>query len=100
MPTMYRCPGELRHTTRGFLYDQREFADAQQARADGWAETLEEAAGLVPMPTPAPEPRSMPTPAPSPVTRAELEAEAEALGIGFNARTSDEKLIERIAARG
>jgi hypothetical protein len=96
MPTMYRCPGELRHTTRGFLYDQREFSDAQQARADGWAETLEEAAGLVP--TPAPRP--MPTPAPSPVTRAELEAEAEALGIGFNARTSDEKLIERIAARG
>jgi hypothetical protein len=96
MPTMYRCPGELRHTTRGFLYDQREFSDVQQARADGWAETLEEAAGR----RSRDKPRPMPTPAPSPVTRAELEAEAEALGIGFNARTSDEKLIERIAARG
>jgi len=50
MPIMYRCPGELRHVTRGFLYDQREFSDAQAARADGWSETLEEAACLAPPP--------------------------------------------------
>ena len=103
MPIMYRCPGELRHTTRGFLYDQHEFADAAQARADGWSDTLEEAAGLVPpaaapVPTPAPEPAPLPSPAPAPVTRASLESEARALGVGFNARTSDETLAQRIAA--
>lgn len=100
MPIMYRCPGELRHITRGFLYDAQDMADVEQAKAEGWAESLEEAAGLVPMPTPAPEPRPMPTPAPAPSSRAELEAQAKALGVPFNARTSDETLAERIAAKG
>lgn len=94
MPIMYRCPGELRHNTRGFLYDERDMPDADKARADGWAETLEEAAGLVPMPSPAPATEAATS------TRAELEAKAKALGVSFNARTSDETLIERIAAKG
>ena len=33
----------------------------------------------------------------SPPTRAELEAKAEELGIGFNSRTRDEVLTQRIA---
>lgn len=97
MPIMFRCPGELRHTTRGFLYDQREFADAAQARADGWAETLEEAAGLVPAAVSAHEQPATPAPVVG-SPRDALEAEARALGVGFNARTSDNTLRERIAA--
>lgn len=54
MPILFRCPGELRHITRGFLYDQRDFADADKAKADGWFDTLEEAAGLVPVNAAAP----------------------------------------------
>jgi hypothetical protein len=34
----------------------------------------------------------------SPPTREELEAKAKQLGVSFNARTSDMKLAERIAA--
>jgi len=49
MPIMYRCPGDKRHVTRGFLYDQRDHADADKAHADGWFDTLEEAAGLAPV---------------------------------------------------
>lgn len=47
MTRMFRCPGELRHVTRGFLYDEQDFADADKARAEGWFDSLEEAAGLV-----------------------------------------------------
>jgi len=49
MPIMYRCPGELRHIKRGFTYDQREMADSDKAKAEGWFDTLEEAAGLAPV---------------------------------------------------
>jgi hypothetical protein len=56
MPILFRCPGELRHVTRGFLYDQRDHADADadKAKAEGWFDTLEQAAGLVPMDAAAP----------------------------------------------
>lgn len=93
MPIMYRCPGELRHITRGFLYDQREFADAAAAKADGWAETLEEAAGLVPLSV---EPEA---PADAPPTRAELEQKAAELGIKFDGRTGDKRLAALIAEK-
>lgn len=95
MPRMYRCPGELRHITRGFLYDEREFADVAEGRAQGWAETLAEAGGYAPVsPAPVPEPADD-----APPTRAELEQKAKELGIPFNARTSDKVLAERIAAK-
>jgi hypothetical protein len=93
---MYRCPGELRHITRGFLYDQRQHADADKAKAEGWFDSLEEAAGLVP---PAPESMALPfvpVDDDAPPTRAEMIAQAEKLGIDVDKRWGDKRLMAEI----
>ena len=91
MPTMYRCPGALRHITRGFLYDKREMDDADKAKAEGWFDTLEEAAGLTAPP--------VVEPAEAPPTRDELEQKAAELGIKFDGRWGDKRLADAIAAK-
>ena len=113
MPMMFRCPGELRHVTRGFLYDQRDMPDADKARADGWFDTLEEAAGLAPPVNAAapanpegvtsecaPDTKSQDAAAPiaddAPPTRAEMEAQAKKLGIKVDGRWSDSRLSAEI----
>lgn len=106
MPILYRCPGELRHVTRGFLYDQRDFADADKAKAEGWFDTLEEAAGLVPMDAAAPakspdsnsesvgdtKPQTVAAP-----TRAEMLAALEAAGVDADGRWGDKRVSAEFA---
>lgn len=99
---MYRTPGPLRRTGGRGTYDIIGADNAEQFKelsAKGWypsydaacggknatkviaaAEALEDAIDDVSAPT-----------------REELEAKAEELGIGFNKRTSNKKLAERIA---
>jgi hypothetical protein len=90
MPIMYRCPGELRHVTRGFLYDQQDHADADKAKAAGWFETLEEAAGLVPVASDEAASDD------EPPTRDEMLAQAEKLGIDVDKRWGDKRLMAEI----
>ena len=93
MPIMYRCPGEQRHITRGFLYDQRDHADADKARAEGWFDTMEEAAGLAPVDpvSVAPEPDDD-----GPPTRDEMLMMAEKYGIDVDKRWGDKRLAAEL----
>jgi len=43
---MYRCPGQNRHPTRGFLYDEKHFDSHENGTLEGWFATLDEAAGV------------------------------------------------------
>ena len=92
MPIMYRCPGELRHVTRGFLYDQRDMPDAESARADGWFDSLEEAAGLVPVESPKVE-----APAQAGPTRSDMVAALEAAGVDVDGRWGDKRITAEFA---
>jgi len=89
-PTMvYRIPGAHR-ASGGLTFDYRGIDDAgalKAALADGWHLSLPEAI--------APEAVDDVSPA----TREELEQKARELGIGFNARTTDAVLAQRIAER-
>lgn len=90
-PTIvYRCPGD--HSLPGGSYSYRGVNDAEQlkeALVCGWFETIGEAIdGKASEPD---EPISEDA-----ATREELEQKAKELDISFNARTSDEKLLERI----
>lgn len=89
---MYRCPGQLRHITRGFLYDQREMADVEKAKAEGWFDTLDEAAGLS-------APVVVEIDDDAPPTRDELEQKADELGIKVDGRWSDKRVSDAIAAK-
>jgi len=94
-PTIvYRCPGD--HQRPGGTYSYRGVADDEQLEAaltDGWFVTLGEAIDgkSSAIETDPAEPESN-----APPTRKELEQQAKELDISFNARTSDEKLLERI----
>ena len=88
---VYRCPGD--HSLPGGSYSYRGVTGAEQlkdALADGWFETMGEAI----------EGKAIPVDddidTVSPPTREELETRAKEMDIAFNARTSDEKLLERI----
>jgi hypothetical protein len=97
MALMYRCPGELRHVTRGFLYDQREQADREAAMADGWFDTLDEAAGLVAPSLPEPIPKPEPEPEPAAPSREAIVAELEARGVDVDKRWGDKRLASELA---
>jgi hypothetical protein len=90
-PTIvYKSPG-LHRATGGKTYDYLGVNDASElsaAMASGWHATLHEAL----FPTVAADPADT-----APATRAELEQKAKELSIGFNARTSDAVLAQRIA---
>jgi hypothetical protein len=93
-PTIvYRCPGD--HQLPGGSYSYRGVNDAEQlkeALVCGWFKTIGEAIeGKAGAPV-----EDEPLDEISPPTREELEAQAKELDIAFNARTSDEKLLERI----
>ena len=102
-PTIvYRTPGPYRGP-KGATYDYRGIADQaalQDALGGGWHLTLPDAiAGLhartvVAEMAEAQEAIETVTDE----TREALEAKAKALGVSFNWKTSDAKLIERIAA--
>ena len=89
-PTMvYRTPG-LHRASGGSTFDFRGIDDAgalEAALAEGWRLSLHEEI--------APEAVDDVSPA----TRDELEQKARELGIGFNARTADAVLAQRIAER-
>lgn len=96
-PTIfYRSPGV--HNAGGMLtYDYVAAPDedrVDELAADGWHPSLEAALA-------ANEPKLGQT-APDPATmssRALLEAEAKRLGVGFNWKTSDEALEQRITEK-
>ena len=80
---VYRSPGA--HRTGGTAYAFLGVDDAaglKAALADGWHLTLPEALGGV---------------SEAPASRDELEQKAKELGVGFNSRTTDATLSQRIA---
>ena len=95
---MYKTPGPHKKPRGGtYAYkgaaDQAEF-DALLGR--GWFPSYEDAAvGKI---VAAAEAFDDALDTVSPATRDELEAKAKQLGVSFNARTSDKKIAERIAA--
>lgn len=100
---VYRVPGEHRlHGGGTFSYlgvNNEDELDA--ALADGWRLTLAEAvAGVEAGAIIADVVEAMEAiDDVSPATRDELEQKARELGIGFNARTTDKVLAQRIAER-
>ncbi len=105
-PTMvYRVPGQHR-AGDGHTFDYRGIDDAEAmkaALADGWHKTFPEALAGVAAKASAQAVIDEVVEAQeaiddvSPATRDELEQKARELGIGFNARTSDKVLAQRIA---
>ena len=92
---VYRCPGD--HSLPGGSYSYRGVTGAEQlkdALADGWFETMAEAIEGKAAITSDPVDEAVDDNAPP--TRKELETQAKELDISFNARTSDDKLLERI----
>ena len=95
---MYKTPGPHKKPRGGtYAYkgaaDQAEF-DALLGR--GWFPSYEDAAvGKI---VAAAEAFDDALNTVSPATRDELETKAKQLGVSFNARTSDKKIAERIAA--
>ena len=82
---LFKCPGSERHPERGFLFDRKDHANPELAKSEGWFETLEEAAGLVPAPDAEP-----------PVTRDEMIQQAEKIGLKVDKRWSDARLLAEI----
>lgn len=99
---VYRVPG-LHNTGGGQTFDYRGVNDQDEldtALADGWRRTLDEAIDATPTADDVIEAVSEAQDAidaVTPATRDELEQKARDLGIGFNARTSDAVLAQRIA---
>lgn len=101
-PTMvYRSPG-LHRATGGHTYDFKGIDDAEALDAAlkaGWRLTVPEAVAGVEAQAVIKEVIEAQEAIDnvSPATRAELEQKAKELGIGFNWKTSDEALAQRIA---
>jgi len=97
---VYRTPGEHRAQnggTFGYL-GVNDAAEMQAALADGWYRTVDAAFAALEAETVIEEVAEA-IDVVSPATREELEEKARELGIGFNARTADEVLAQRIAER-
>jgi hypothetical protein len=97
MSMVFRTPGPQRHPTRGFRYDMRAYATAEEHAellADGWHDTLDAAAGLgsdvVPVAAPAANDGAP--------TRDEMLAQAEKLGLAVDKRWGDKRLLVEIEA--
>jgi len=103
-PTIvYKSPGYHR-AGGGATYDFMGVDDEAvfgAALSDGWRATLGEAIAGVKADTILNEVKQAQEAVDdvSPATRDELEQKAKELGIGFNSRTSDEVLAQRIAER-
>jgi hypothetical protein len=97
---VYRTPGEHRAQNGGtFGYLGVNDADEMQAAlADGWYRTVDAAFAALEAETVIEEVAEA-IDVVSPATREELEEKARELGIGFNARTTDAVLAQRIAER-
>ena len=101
-PTMvYRSPG-FHRASGGKTFDYRGIDDAgalSAALSDGWRLTVEEAIAGVKAQAVIKEVIEAQEAIDdvSPATRDELEQKAKELGIGFNSRTSDTVLAQRIA---
>ena len=95
---VYRTPGPHRAQNGGtFGYLGVNDADEMQAAlADGWYRTVGAAFAALEA---VDEEVTEAVDDVSPATRDELEQKARELGIGFNARTTDEVLAQRIAER-
>lgn len=100
--TVLRVPGPHRRQDGGtFAYLGVNNADEmQEALADGWHLTMEEAVAAVEARAVVAEAVEAQEAAEAITeeTREALEAKAKALGVSFNSRTSDATLIQRIAA--
>lgn len=96
---LYRAPGaevyEGRSFTTCLVLDEEQL---QAALADGWHEFPADAAAAEDAAKSEQGGDQDPSETPASATRAELEAQATALGVKFRANTSDETLVERIAA--
>lgn len=97
---VYKCPGP--YQKRGHAYRYIGCADAEQwdaLKAQGWLPSFDEAvAGAkAKAVVDAIEEADEAIDDISPATRDELEQKAKELGIGFNARTPDKTLAQRIA---
>ena len=103
-PTMvYRSPG-VHRASGGGSFDYRGVDDAaamNAALADGWYRSIAEAVVVKSADAILTEVKEAEDAIDdvSPATRDELEQKARELGIGFNARTSDKVLAQRIAER-
>jgi hypothetical protein len=99
---MYRVPGPFKKP-RGGTYGTRGAADQEsfdELTAKGWFPSYEAALGgkKAAKVIEAAEAFEDAIDEVSDPTRDELESKAKELGVSFNARTSDKKLAERIAA--
>jgi hypothetical protein len=99
---MYRVPGPFKKP-RGGTYGTRGVADQEafdELTAKGWFPSYEAALGgkKAAKVIEAAEAFEDAIDEVSDPTRDELESKAKELGVSFNARTSDKKLAERIAA--
>lgn len=99
---VYRVPG-LHRGQNGETYSYlgvNDAAELQAALAAGWHLTMPEAIAAVNAQSVVAEvvEAQEAVDAVTDETRDVLEAKAKALGVSFNSRTSDAKLIERIAA--
>ena len=95
---MYKTPGP-HPKPRGGTYAYKGAADLDEFEAlivKGWFASYEEAAASKIVAAAEALDDALDTV--SPATRDELEAKAKELGVSFNARTSDKKIAERIAA--
>jgi len=97
---VYRTPGPHRAQNGGtFGYLGVNDADEMQAAlADGWYRTVDAAFAALEAEAVIEEVAEAIDNV-SPATREELEQKARELGIGFNARTTDAVLAQRIAER-
>jgi hypothetical protein len=95
---LYRTPGPHKKPRAG-TYAYMGAADLDEFEAlivKGWFASYEEAAASKIVAAAEALDDALDTV--SPATRDELEAKAKELGVSFNARTSDKKIAERIAA--
>lgn len=107
MTTMlYKHPGSTDINGKSFDYTIVDDDAVEQARAEGWSLTTDEAvqaqsAGLERVQSMALEQQAQGQQVAddAPPTRAELETKAKELGIKFDGRTSDKKLGDLIAAK-
>ena len=108
---LYRCHGPHAGPPidgKGTTYDARGFddADVAAAKADGWCESLPEAAERFVRGAPAPAPVAPPVAPPAALADAPeaatdkeaLRAQARALGVVVDGRWSSERLLAEIAA--
>ena len=95
MTMTYRYPGDMVTLEDGNKYDFKVIDDGAELDR-GWHYTYQDAYDSYNAASHINDDYAPPVEDDEPVTRDELEAKAKELGIGYNSRTSDEALLQRI----